>query len=155
MCIRDSLVDGPIEGIQFHVAQLIGENALQLGVVIVDVYKRQQLQSVFPQQLGDVELDTFYRAINKVQPSLIRTEADQMTYDLHVMIRFDLELALLEGTLALNDLPEAWRARYQSDLGIASEDDRDGVLQDVHWFAGVIVGAFQCYTMGNIMSALF
>lgn len=114
-----------------------------------------QLQSVFPQQLGDVELDTFYRAINKVQPSLIRTEADQMTYDLHVMIRFDLELALLEGTLALNDLPEAWRARYQSDLGIASEDDRDGVLQDVHWFAGVIGGAFQGYTMGNIMSALF
>ncbi len=114
-----------------------------------------QLQSVFPQQLGDVELDTFYRAINKVQPSLIRTDADQMTYDLHVMIRFDLELALLEGTLAINDLPEAWRARYQSDLGIASEDDRDGVLQDVHWFAGVIGGAFQGYTMGNIMSALF
>ena len=118
-------------------------------------YYYAQLQSVFPDQLGDVELDTFYRAINKVQPSLIRTDADQMTYDLHVMIRFDLELALLEGTLALDDLPEAWRARYQSDLGIASEDDRDGVLQDVHWFAGVIGGAFQGYTMGNIMSALF
>lgn len=114
-----------------------------------------QLQNVFPDQLGDVSLDTFYRAINKVQPSLIRTEADQMTYDLHVMIRFDLELALLEGTLAIRDLPEAWRARYQSDLGLSSEDDRDGVLQDVHWFGGIIGGAFQGYTIGNIMSALF
>ena len=132
----------------------LGENVVGRSRVFWNHYYAQ-LQSVFPQQLGDVELDTFYRAINKVQPSLIRTDADQMTYDLHVMIRFDLELALLEGTLAINDLPEAWRARYQSDLGIASEDDRDGVLQDVHWFAGVIGGAFQGYTMGNIMSALF
>jgi carboxypeptidase Taq len=114
-----------------------------------------QLQAAFPEQLGHVPVETFYRAINKVQPSLIRTEADQMTYDLHVMIRFDLELALLEGTLEVRDLPEAWRARYQSDLGIVSPDDRDGVLQDVHWYAGTIGGAFQGYTLGNIMSALF
>ena len=114
-----------------------------------------QLQSVFPDQLSNVSLDTFYRAINKVQQSLIRTDADQMTYDLHVMIRFDLELALLEGTLNIRDLPEAWRARYQSDLGISSAGDRDGVLQDVHWFYSVIGGGFQGYTMGNIMSALF
>ncbi|HMT22134.1 MAG TPA: carboxypeptidase M32, partial [Promineifilum sp.] len=114
-----------------------------------------QLQAAFPGQLGSVPLETFYRAINKVQPSLIRTEADQMTYDLHVMIRFDLELALLEGTLEVRDLPEAWRERYQSDLGITVPDDRDGVLQDVHWFAGTIGGAFQGYTLGNIMSALF
>jgi carboxypeptidase Taq len=114
-----------------------------------------QLQATFPHQLGNVSLDTFYRAINKVQPSLVRTEADQMTYDLHVMIRFDLELALLEGTLAMRDLPEAWHARYQSDLGITAPDDRDGVLQDVHWYGGVIGGAFQGYTIGNIMSALF
>lgn len=114
-----------------------------------------QLQEVFPQQLGDVALDTFYRAINKVQPSVIRTEADQMTYDLHVMIRFDLELAMLEGSLEIRDLPEAWRARYESDLGIVAEEERDGVLQDVHWYGGLIGGSFQGYTLGNIMSALF
>jgi len=114
-----------------------------------------QLQTYFPKQLGDVELETFYKAINKVQQSLIRTEADQMTYDLHVMIRFDLELALLEGSLSIRDLPDAWNARYQSDLGVSADQVRNGVLQDVHWFAGTIGGAFQGYTLGNIMSALF
>lgn len=114
-----------------------------------------QLQTYFPKQLGDVELETFYKAINKVQQSLIRTEADQMTYDLHVMIRFDLELALLEGSLSVRDLPDAWNARYQSDLGVSADQARNGMLQDVHWFAGTIGGAFQGYTLGNIMSALF
>ncbi len=113
------------------------------------------LQSVFPDQLGDVSLDTFYRAINKVEPSLIRTDADEVTYNLHVMLRFDFELQLLEGTLAIKDLPEAWHARYQSDLGVRAPDDRDGVLQDVHWFGGIIGGSFQGYTLGNIMSAQF
>lgn len=78
-----------------------------------------------------------------------------MTYNLHVMIRFDLELALLEGKLAIADLPEAWRARYQADLGIVSPDDKDGCMQDVHWYAGVIGGAFQGYTLGNILGAQF
>ncbi len=114
-----------------------------------------RLQATFPQQLGGVSLDAFYRAINKVQPSLIRTDADEVTYNLHVMVRFDLELALLEGTLAVRDLPEAWRERYAADLGIAPPDDRDGVLQDVHWYGGLIGGAFQGYTLGNIMSAQF
>ncbi len=77
-----------------------------------------QLQAVFPDQLGNVSLETFYRAINKVERSLIRTEADEVTYNLHVMIRFGLELELLEGKLAVHDLPEAWRAGYQADLGI-------------------------------------
>ncbi len=114
-----------------------------------------QLQAVFSSQLGQVDLDTFYRAINKVQPSLIRTDADEVTYNLHVMIRFDLELQLLEGTLAVKDLPEAWHGRYQSDLGLRAPDDRDGALQDVHWFMGMVGGAFQGYTLGNIMSGLF
>jgi carboxypeptidase Taq len=114
-----------------------------------------KLQAVFPEQLGSVPLDTFYRAINKVSRSLIRTEADEVTYNLHVMIRFEFELALLEGKLAVRDLPEAWRARYQADLGIASPDDKDGVLQDVHWFGGIIGGAFQGYTLGNILNAQF
>lgn len=118
-------------------------------------YFYPQLQEEFPEQLGSVSLDTFYRAINKVQRSLIRTEADEVTYNLHVIIRFDLEMALLEGKLAIRDLPEAWRERYKSDLGITPPDDRDGVLQDVHWFFGIIGGAFQGYTLGNIMSAQF
>jgi carboxypeptidase Taq len=114
-----------------------------------------QLQSAFPSQLGAVPLETFYRAINKVERSLIRTDADEVTYNLHVMIRFDLELALLEGRLAIGDLPAAWRERYQADLGIVPPDDRDGVLQDVHWYGGIIGGAFQGYTLGNIMNAQF
>jgi carboxypeptidase Taq len=114
-----------------------------------------QLQATFPAQLGAVSLDRFYRAINSVQRSLIRTDADEVTYNLHVIMRFDFELDLLEGRLAVRDLPEAWRARYQADLGIASPDDRDGVLQDMHWFAGTIGGQFQGYTLGNILSAQF
>ncbi len=118
-------------------------------------YFYPDLQRRFPEQLGEVPLDEFYRAINKVEPSLIRTDADEVTYNLHVMIRFDLELALLEGELAIADLPDAWNARYASDLGIAPPDMRDGVLQDVHWFSGRIGGVFQGYTLGNIMSAQF
>lgn len=114
-----------------------------------------QLQKQFPEQLGDTSLDTFYRAINKVSRSLIRTDADEVTYNLHVMIRFDLELQLLEGTLAVKDLPDAWHARYEQDLGVRAPSDVNGCLQDVHWYSGIVGGAFQGYTLGNIMSALF
>ncbi|CAA9296912.1 MAG: Thermostable carboxypeptidase 1 [uncultured Chloroflexi bacterium] len=114
-----------------------------------------RLQSHFPAQLGSVPLDTFYRAINKVERSLIRVEADEVTYNLHIMIRFGLELDLLEGGLAVKDLPEAWNERYRSDLGITPPDDRDGVLQDVHWYTGRIGGLFQGYTLGNILGAQF
>jgi carboxypeptidase Taq len=114
-----------------------------------------KLQVVFPDQLGSVPLETFYRAINKVERSLIRTDADEVTYNLHVIIRFDLELALLEGRLAVRDLPEAWCKRYEVDLGAFPPDDRDGVMQDVHWYGGIVGGAFQEYALGNIMSAQF
>ncbi|GAC1534566.1 MAG: carboxypeptidase M32 [Herpetosiphon sp.] len=113
------------------------------------------LQEVFPDQLKAVPLDTFYRAINRVQPSLIRVQADEVTYNLHIMIRFELGLQLLDGDLAVKDLPEAWRERYRSDLGVTPPDDRDGVMQDVHWFGGIVGGSFQGYTLGNIMSAQF
>jgi carboxypeptidase Taq len=114
-----------------------------------------KLQAVFPDQLGSVSLETFYRAINKVECSLIRTDADEVTYNLHIMQRFDFELDLLEGRLAVRDLPEAWRERFKTDLGIVPPDDRDGVLQDVHWYGGIIGGVFQGYTLGNILSAQF
>ena len=118
-------------------------------------YAYPLLQGAFPGTLDDVSLETFYRAINKVQRSLIRTDADEVTYNLHVMIRFDLELMLLEGNLRVRDLPEAWHARYQGDLGVRAPDDRDGVLQDVHWYFGQIGGMFQGYTLGNILGAQF
>jgi carboxypeptidase Taq len=114
-----------------------------------------QLQAAFPEQLSGVPVEAFHRAVNKVEPSLIRVDADEVTYNLHVMIRFDLELALLEGSLEIRDLPEAWHARYASDLGVTAPDDRDGVLQDVHWYGGLIGGAFQGYTLGNLLSAQF
>jgi carboxypeptidase Taq len=113
------------------------------------------LQAHFPGTLDDVSLDSFYRAINKVQRSLIRTEADEVTYNLHVMLRFELELELLEGKLAVRDLAEVWRSRFEADFGIPVPDDKDGVLQDVHWFGGAVGGAFQGYTLGNILSAQF
>ena len=113
------------------------------------------LQRIFPDQLGGVTVETFYRAINKVERSLIRTDADEVTYNLHIMMRFDLELDLLEGRLRVKDLPEAWRERMQADLGLVPPDDRDGCLQDVHWYGGVIGGGFQGYTIGNILSAQF
>jgi carboxypeptidase Taq len=113
------------------------------------------LRDAFPEHYERVPLETFYRAINKVSRSLIRTDADEVTYNLHVMLRFDLELDLLEGHLEVKDLPEAWRARFEADFGIAPPDDRDGCLQDVHWYGGNIGGSFQGYTIGNILSAQF
>jgi carboxypeptidase Taq len=113
------------------------------------------LQATFPEQLANVSMETFYRAVNKVQPSLIRTDADEVTYNLHVIIRFELEQELLEGKLAVADLPEAWRTAYADTLGVTPPADRDGVLQDVHWYSGLIGGSFQGYTIGNILSAQF
>ncbi len=114
-----------------------------------------KLAAIFPDQLADVDADAFYHAVNKSQPSLIRTEADEVTYNLHVIIRFGLELDLLEGKLAVADLPDAWHERYVNSLGVRAPDDRDGVLQDVHWYGGPIGGVFQGYTLGNIMAAQF
>lgn len=114
-----------------------------------------QLQSVFPNQLGNISLEAFYRAINKVERSLIRTDADEVTYNLHVMLRFELELEMLEGKLAVRDLPAAWNERYKTDLGIVPASDSEGVMQDVHWYTGMIGGMFQGYTLGNLMSAQF
>jgi carboxypeptidase Taq len=110
-----------------------------------------RLQETFPKQLKKVSLETFYAAINKVSPSLIRVEADEVTYNLHVMVRFELELALLEGSLKIKDLPEAWNAKYQEYLGITPPNNAEGCLQDVHWSFG-LVGYFPTYTLGNIMS---
>lgn len=114
-----------------------------------------RLQSYFPTQLGNVDLNHFYRAINKVEKSLVRVDADEVTYNLHVMLRFDFEMALLEGKLAVKDLPEAWNERIRQDFGITPPNNRLGCLQDVHWYGGTVGGSFQGYTLGNILSGLF
>lgn len=110
-----------------------------------------RLQEIFPSQLGNVDLDTFYRGINKVEPSLIRVEADEATYNLHVMLRLELEIALMEQQLEVSDLPEAWNARMEEYLGITPPNDREGVLQDVHWSSGLF-GYFSTYSLGNLIS---
>ena len=105
-----------------------------------------------PRDPAGVDADTFYRAVNSVQRSLIRVNADETTYNLHIILRFELELALIEGTLAVDDLPDAWNEGMQRLLGIDVPDDAQGVLQDVHWGAGLI-GYFPTYTLGNLIAA--
>jgi carboxypeptidase Taq len=111
-----------------------------------------ELQRAFPEQFAAVDLDTFYRAINKVQPGLIRVEADELTYGLHVVLRFELEQEMLSGQLGLDDLPDAWNARMKEYLGVDVPDAANGVLQDVHWSLGY-VGYFPTYVIGSIVSA--
>ncbi len=110
-----------------------------------------RLQEYFPSQLGNIDLMTFYKGINKVKPSLIRVEADEATYNLHIMLRLELEIALMEGSLQVKDLPDAWNSRMQDYLGLTPPDDRDGVLQDVHWSDGYF-GYFSTYALGNLVS---
>jgi carboxypeptidase Taq len=119
------------------------------------VFAMPLLKRAFPRQFGRTTPEAFYKAVNIVERSLIRTDADELTYNLHVMIRFDLECDLLEGRLAVAELPDAWHARYSQDLGVAPPDHSSGCLQDVHWYGGYLGGAFQSYTIGNILSAQF
>ena len=110
------------------------------------------LQALFPEQLGNVPLETFYRAINKVQPSLVRVEADEVTYNLHIMLRLEMELALLSGELSVADAPAVWDDKMEEYLGVRPPTDALGILQDVHWAHGMM-GYFPTYTLGNILSA--
>jgi carboxypeptidase Taq len=112
-----------------------------------------RLQTLFPAQLDTVPLEAIVRAINQVRPSLIRVEADEVTYNLHIMLRFDLEQDLLAGRLAVRDLPKAYRARFAADMGFEPPDDRDGVLQDMHWLGYFFGAGYVGHTLGNILSA--
>jgi carboxypeptidase Taq len=111
-----------------------------------------RLQDYFPAELSGVSLEAFYRGINKVEPTLIRVQADEATYNMHIMLRLELEIALMEGSLEVKDLPEAWNSRMQEYLGITPPDDSTGVLQDVHWSSGLL-GYFSTYALGNLVSA--
>jgi len=111
-----------------------------------------RLQEIFPEQLGDANPDLFFRSVNRVKPSLIRVEADEVTYNLHIMLRTEIEMGLLDGSLKVDDLPEIWNATMQDYLGVTPPNNSKGVLQDVHWSGGGF-GSFPGYTIGNIMSA--
>jgi len=110
-----------------------------------------ELAAAFPDVLGGVDVERFHRAVNRVRPSLIRVEADEATYSLHVILRFELEQEIVEGRLDLRDLPEAWNARMMEYLGVDVPDDAHGVLQDIHW-AGGTFGYFPTYSLGTVMS---
>ena len=110
------------------------------------------LKKTFSSQLDGVSLKSFYKAINKVEPSLIRVNADEATYNLHIMLRLELEIGMVEGTLAVKDLPEIWNTKMQEYLGVTPPDDARGVLQDIHWSGGAI-GYFSTYALGNLVSA--
>jgi carboxypeptidase Taq len=107
-----------------------------------------KLKELFPEQLKDVDAEKFYRAVNKVQPSLIRTEADELTYCLHIMVRYEIEKKLIAGELAVKDVPETWNQLYKEYLGIDVPDDTQGCLQDIHW-AGGSIGYFPSYALGS------
>jgi carboxypeptidase Taq len=113
----------------------------------------EPLQATFPDQLGSVSLDDFVAAINRAEPGLIRVDADETTYSLHIILRFGLERQLIEERLAPKDVPEAWNAGMQELLGLDVPNDANGVLQDVHWSSGGI-GYFPTYALGNVISLL-
>ncbi|MFW5802034.1 MAG: carboxypeptidase M32, partial [Spirochaeta sp.] len=112
------------------------------------------LVQVFPEQLRDVDLEEFYRGINNVQPSMIRVEADEVTYGLHVILRYEIEKQLITGELEVDDLPGVWNRHMEDFLGIVPANDSEGVLQDVHWAHGAI-GYFPTYALGNLYGAQF
>jgi carboxypeptidase Taq len=110
------------------------------------------LQKHFPAQLGNSDAEIYYRAINKVKPSYIRVEADEVSYNLHIILRFEIELGVLNGDISIKDLPEAWNEKFKAYLGVVPPTDTEGVLQDVHWSWGLI-GHFTSYAMGNIIAS--
>lgn len=111
-----------------------------------------EFKKLFPAQLDGVGLKAFYKAINKVEPSFIRVNADEATYNMHIMLRLELEIGMVEGTIAVKDLPEIWNTKMNEYLGITPANDAQGVLQDMHWSGGAI-GYFSTYALGNLVSA--
>jgi carboxypeptidase Taq len=114
----------------------------------------ERLQSYFPEQLKEVNAESFYKAMNVVKPSLIRTNADELTYHFHVMIRFEIEKALVEGSIEVADLPSLWNSKYKEYLNIDVPTDSEGVLQDIHWSHGSF-GYFPTYSIGSFYAAQF
>jgi len=147
---RTSLAHGA--SLAVHESQSrLWENLIGRSMAFAE-YMFPRLKRTFPAQLKGVGVRNFYRAVNKVEPSFIRVNADEATYNLHIMLRLDLEIKMVEGTIAPGDLPAEWNARMKEYLGITPRNDAEGVLQDVHWSNG-LVGYFSTYALGNLISA--
>ena len=116
-------------------------------------YQLPRLQAVFP-ELKNVDVEQMYREVNRVEASMIRVEADEVTYNLHILLRFELEQAMVSGEISVADLPGLWNERMESYLGIRPANDAEGVLQDIHWSGG-LMGYFPTYTLGNLYAAQF
>jgi len=142
---------GHAESLALHESQSrLWENMVGRGRPFCGVLA-PRIVELFGDSVPALDADTLYRAVNRVAPSLIRVEADEVTYGLHIIVRFELEQELVNGQLAIRDLPEAWNARYKEYLGVEVPDDAHGVLQDVHWASGLI-GYFPTYALGNLIA---
>jgi len=147
--VRTPIAGGASMGVHESQSRL-WENAIGRSVA----YWKGQFAAVreaFPEQFASVDAATFARALNKVQPSLIRIEADEVTYNLHIIVRYELERALINGHVAIETLPSLWNAKYREYLGVEPATDSEGVLQDIHWSLGF--GYFPSYTLGNLYGA--
>ena len=144
-------LDGHQTSAQHETISRFYENILCRNKAYVsNLYKK--LQKVCKKELKDVSLDEFYEGVNLVEPSLIRTEADELTYSLHILIRYEIEKGLIDGTLSTKDLNKVWNRKYQEYLGITPSNDKEGILQDVHWSEGMF-GYFPSYALGNAYGA--
>ncbi|HTU94237.1 MAG TPA: carboxypeptidase M32 [Solirubrobacteraceae bacterium] len=142
---------GAAESLGMHESQSrLWENMVGRGRAFCTVLA-PRIAALAGGELADLDADRLYRAVNRVTPSYIRVESDEATYALHIILRFELEQRLIDGTLAIRDLPEAWNTRFEEYFGIAVDNDADGVLQDVHWSAGLI-GYFPTYALGNLIA---
>jgi carboxypeptidase Taq len=146
---RTGLDDGASLGVHESQSRL-WENLVGRSLLMWE-YFYPRLQEVFP-QLGGISLEKFYKGINRVQPSFIRVEADEATYNLHIMLRLEIEIALLEGKVKVKDVPDLWNSQMKEYLGIIPANDSQGVMQDIHWSNGMI-GYFPTYALGNLISA--
>ena len=145
-CLTGGVSMGVHESQSRFYENLIGRSRAFVGVIYPKV------QEFFPEQLGHVTAEQFYRAINKVEPSLIRTESDELTYCLHIMVRYEIEKQLIAGTLQAKNVPAAWAKLYREYLGVEVPNDREGCLQDSHWSGGSF-GYFPSYALGNAYGA--
>jgi carboxypeptidase Taq len=144
---------GHVESLGLHESQSrLWENMVGRGRPFCGVLA-PRIAELLGGPLAGLDGDTLYRAVNRVHPSFIRVEADEATYSLHIVLRFELEQELIEGRLAISDLPEAWNERFKRYFGLEVRDDADGVLQDVHWAAGLI-GYFPTYALGNLVAGM-
>ncbi len=147
---RTALADGASMAIHESQSRM-WENLVGRSMAFWKRYYKD-LQEIFPSQLGNIDVETFYKGINKVESSLIRIEADEATYNLHIMLRLEMEIGLMEGSIQAKDAAEVWKEKFKEYLGIVPPNNKEGVLQDVHWSSGLF-GYFPTYALGNLVSS--